>query len=116
MRNKLVISLGHQYAFAPNTPLARENGLVKWVLKNVAPALFGIGVDRHPYQENILPPVIDINLSCKITQNFIMVYLPFEDQSKVTDLLNIFSYYNFIFYAPQLTEIQRGKVLWQKTC
>lgn len=116
LRNKPVIGLGHQYAFGPNTPFAGENWLAKWVLKNFAPAPFGIGLHWHPYQDNILPPIVDISLSRKIKQNFIMVYLPFEDQSEVTDLLNTFNDYHFILYAPQLTESQHGNVLWQKTC
>ncbi|WP_372882418.1 MJ1255/VC2487 family glycosyltransferase [Psychromonas sp.] len=115
LRNKPVIGLGHQYAFGPNTPLAAEGWLAKWVLRNFAPVQHGIGLHWHPYQENVLPPIIDINLAAGATQNFITVYLPFEDQLQVTELLNSFSDYHFMLYAPQLTEAQHGNVLWQKT-
>ncbi|HEY5715672.1 MAG TPA: MJ1255/VC2487 family glycosyltransferase [Psychromonas sp.] len=116
LRNKPVIGLGHQYAFGPDTPLADGGWLAKWVLRNFAPAQYGIGLHWYPYQENILPPIIDTSLAPKIMHNFIVVYLPFEDQLEVTELLNVFSDYHFMLYAPQLTEIQHGNVLWQKTC
>ena len=70
LRNKPVIGIGHQYAFGPNTPLAGENCLAKWVKKNFAPAQSAIGLHWYPYQENVLPPIIDTKLSaCLLSKN-----------------------------------------------
>ncbi|TKB44708.1 MJ1255/VC2487 family glycosyltransferase [Thalassotalea mangrovi] len=114
LARKPVLGIGHQYAFGKNTPLAGESWLAKKIMRHFAPADYSLGLHWAPYNDNVLPPIIDTSLSRQKCENFCLVYLPFEDQRQVTALLNQYPDYQFIQYSPELTDQQQGNVLCQQ--
>ena len=114
-QNITSIGIGHQYAFGPKTPLAGDNFISRWIMKNFAPTTTSIGLHWHPYADNVLPPIIDTQLKSKPNGNHIIVYLPFENAQCVTQLLNHFSEHQFKLYAPNVEPIEVGNVSIRKT-
>ncbi|MFD2165536.1 MJ1255/VC2487 family glycosyltransferase [Thalassotalea euphylliae] len=110
-----VLGVGHQYAFGENTPLAGESMMAKWIMQNFAPANKSIGLHWHPYSDNVLPPIIDTNLSPGDLGEHILIYLPFENQKLVTQVLNQLPNVNFIQYSPELIDGHQGNVALRKT-
>ncbi|GHE84915.1 MJ1255/VC2487 family glycosyltransferase [Thalassotalea profundi] len=107
------LAIGHQYAFDKNTPLAGESFIAKAIMRYFAPAQEKIGLHWAKYDAHVLPPIIDNSLVKQPknnAHNAILVYLPFENQQEVCDLLNRFPLYNFIQYSSELTEQQQGNV------
>lgn len=116
LSGKTTLGIGHQYAFGENTPLAGETMMAKWIMRNFAPASHAIGLHWHPYSENVLPPIIDIGLSAKPTEEHILVYLPFENQIEVANMLNQIPNQKFIQYSPELTDSEQKNVQLRATC
>lgn len=114
LARKPVLGIGHQYAFGRNTPVAGESWIAKKIMSNFAPVDFGLGLHWAPYNDNVLPPIIDTSLQRQKCENFILVYLPFEDQRQITALLNQYPQYQFVQYAPVLTDLKQGNVLCQQ--
>ena len=110
------LAIGHQYAFGPNTPIAGETALAKAIMKYFAPAKDQIGLHWHPYDKNILPPIIDTNIRRQKTNEAIIVYLPFENQESVTELLSLFPQQKFILYSPDLSDNEKLNISMRKTC
>ena len=110
-----VLGIGHQYAFGKNTPVAGETKIARFILDNFAPATESIGLHWHPFNANVLPPIIDTSLVHKSGEDFVLVYLPFENQLEVTQLLNQFSQTNFILYSPELVDRQIKNVTQRAT-
>lgn len=108
-----VLGIGHQYAFEFAIPMAGENLLAKTVMRYFAPAKFSLGLHWHHFNSPILPPVIDIDISRQAAggkKMKILVYLAFEDQTLIQQLLAQFPHYQFIIYAPQYSEKERGNL------
>lgn len=119
LHNKPVIGIGHQYAFGENTPVTGANFIAKSILKNFAPAKKSVGLHWHAFDNNILPPIIDTQLQTKtLTEhnNIIVVYLPFESQTAVTQLLQHFPQWHFIQYAPDVEDKNQANVSLRKVC
>ncbi len=119
LHHKAVIGIGHQYAFGKNTPVTGANFLAKNILKNFAPAKKSVGLHWHAFDNNILPPIIDTQLQIKalpIHNNIIVVYLPFENQIAVTQLLQRFPQWRFIQYATDTENKKQGNVSLRKVC
>lgn len=105
-----VLGIGHQYAFGKQTPRAKGDRLSHWLLNNFAPATQHIGLHWHRFEANILPPIIDTQIQSTPQPNLILVYLPFENQQKITKLLNQFTDFQFVQFSPELTAKQLGNV------
>ncbi|NMP30513.1 hypothetical protein HII17_02960 [Thalassotalea sp. M1531] len=114
--NVPVIGIGHQYAFGQNTPLAGESFIAKWIMDYFAPAKTSFGLHWHPYNEYVLPPIIDTKLEKSKCKDHILVYLPFENQQQVTALLNKIPDKKFIQYSPELINDVQGNVRLRTTC
>lgn len=70
----------------------------------MAPADSSIGFHWHPYQSNILPPMIDTSLVAINTgQMFTLVYLPYEDLHSTVELLQQFQREHFVVYSPAVS-------------
>ncbi len=113
---KPVIGIGHQYAFKHSVPNAGNTPLAEIVLKHFAPANIDIGLHWHHFGQNILPPIIDNQLTAQQDSGKVLVYLPFENQQHVTEILNNIKNFEFIQYSPELDEQQVGNVAQRKTC
>lgn len=101
-QNKPVLGLGHQYAFRYKIPRQGHDPIAEQVLKHYAPANKSIGLHWHHFDQAILPPIIETNSEILPTvKNKIVVYLPFEDQKDVEQLLIPFTDFEFHLYAPE---------------
>ena len=79
------IGIGHQYAFGSSTPVAGGDWLSRTIMRNFAPVSTPLGLHWHPYASNVLPPILDLPaLPGDQRAQHILVYLPFEDQDRVT--------------------------------
>ena len=116
LKKKPVLGIGHQYAFGRNTPRAGKNLLAEFVMNYFAPAKDSIGLHWAPFDQSILPPIIDVNLVGKAEVNVVIVYLPFENQSKVTRLLQQFPDKHFIQYSPDVDNAENKNVSIRTTC
>jgi uncharacterized protein (TIGR00661 family) len=94
------IGIGHQYAFMYDIPMAKGNPLGLFILRNFAPADYMLGLHWHHFDRPILPPIVpdhfEKNLS--VTENKILVYLPFEDLGEIKLTLREIETYHFHIY------------------
>ncbi len=102
-QKKPTIAIGHQYAFKYKIPRNGTGFIAEQVMKYFAPANNSIGFHWHHFDQPILPPIIETDkFSLKvIKKNKIIVYLPFEDQHDVIDLLVPFTDFVFHVYSPE---------------
>jgi len=101
-QKKLVLGIGHQYAFKHKIPRQSNDPLAEQVLKHFAPADKSIGLHWHHFGQPILPPIIETaELAPKSIKHKIVVYLPFEDPRQVIDLLAPFKNFTFHIYSPE---------------
>lgn len=101
LQNKTSIGIGHQYAFTKKIPVSHTNKFVLWLMNHYAPVKIGLGLHWHHFNENILPPIIDVEHFEKnniIIDNKILVYLPFENQDNLVELFSKFTNYDFFVY------------------
>ncbi|GHF97853.1 MJ1255/VC2487 family glycosyltransferase [Thalassotalea marina] len=110
------LAIGHQYAFGPNTPVAGETYIARKIMQHFAPAEQSFGLHWSKFDENVLPPIIDVELEKTENNGPILVYLPFEDQHYVTEVLNEFPEFHFVQYSQELDNSQLGNVDLRKTC
>lgn len=97
------IGVGHQYAFKYDVPLPKFDILGKLILKNFAPVEHNIGLHWNHFEQNILPPIVPEYLNANGTSPVarkMLVYLPFEDFKKVSDLFKRFPAFEFFVYGP----------------
>ena len=105
------IGIGHQYAFGNGTPVKGGDWLSRTLMRNFAPVSVPLGLHWHPYAANVLPPILDLPaLPGDQGAKHILVYLPFEDQDRVTEWLQQATDYPYIQYANGLDHEVRGNV------
>ena len=109
--NRECIGIGHQYAFGPNTPLRGETPTTELIMRRFAPVSRPLGLHWHPYADNVLPPILDLPALSQTLSDHILVYLPFEDQDAVTQLLRQFPNQRFIQYVGKLPPGVMGNVV-----
>ena len=121
LRGLKTIGIGHQYAFGENTPRAGDHWLARTIMHNFAPVDIAIGLHWARFESDTLPPILDLDKfntgddPSEQDAPFYLVYLPFEDQQRVTNWLCGFREHNFIQYAPGLEREQRRNVLRHPT-
>ncbi len=100
-QKKMVLGIGHQYAFKHKIPRQTNDLIAEQVLKHFAPADKSVGLHWHHFGQPIFPPIIETALPQQIIKNKIVVYLPFEDQQDVINLLAPFKDFTFHLYSPE---------------
>jgi uncharacterized protein (TIGR00661 family) len=101
-QKKSVLGIGHQYAFRHKIPRQNPDPIAEQVLKHFAPANKSVGLHWHHFGQPILPPIIETaELAPQSIKNKIIVYLPFEDQRQVVNLLAAFKNFTFHIYSPE---------------
>lgn len=114
---KTCIGIAHQYAFLHPIPGRQGNLASSAVLRWFAPVDIPIGLHWFHFDSAILPPIIDTRLSRRAGDaDFVLIYLPFERQTAVTELLQRFPQYRFVQYAPDLSDAEAGNVSLRRTC
>ena len=104
------IGIGHQYAFGKETPQAGQSWLAVKILHNFAPADTPLGLHWYPYADHILPPILDLPQCQPVAGDYLLVYLPFEDQDQVTALLNKMRNNRFVQYSAEIGDAVHGNV------
>jgi uncharacterized protein (TIGR00661 family) len=100
-QKKPVLGIGHQYAFKHKVPRQSHDPVAEQVLRHFAPADTSIGLHWHHFGQPIFPPIIETaKLAKQVTAHKIVVYLPFEDQHDVINLLAPFTDFTFHLYSP----------------
>jgi uncharacterized protein (TIGR00661 family) len=101
LRRKTVISMGHQPAFDHPVPVANRDLRTSLVLKLFAPGSVRVGMHWDKYDAPILPPLLYEAPGPVIKEDRkVLVYLPFESQEKVHELLSQLTDFEFYIYAP----------------
>lgn len=110
-QNKRSIAIGHQYAFLHDIPMQHANLMTQLVFKHFAPAQHQLGLHWHHFNQPILPPIIDdVPDSTDIQPGKVLVYLPFEHQNSVVEMLKPLTDYQFCVYGPGLAKTQLGHI------
>lgn len=111
LRGKTVVSMGHQPAFDFAVPVANKDLRTSLIMKLFAPGNVRIGMHWDKYNAPILPPLIDVAHAPGTSEaHKVLVYLPFEPQAQVHDLLAPLSQYQFYIYAPGSEHKQVGNL------
>lgn len=111
LRDKTVVSLGHQPAFDYAVPVADQNLASELVMRWFAPGQVRVGLHWARYSPLILPPLIHLPVREGVRRaGKILVYLPFEDSVAVQSLLAQFPAFNFYLYAPGLCRQDRDNL------
>lgn len=96
------VGLAHQYALCYPIPGTEKAPLLPYALKSFAPAKHYIGVHWLPYDADIIPPLISMDHEqATREEDFILVYLPFEDIHKVVTWLQKIPQQQFIVYSKE---------------
>ncbi|MGF1722103.1 glycosyltransferase [Vibrio kyushuensis] len=105
-QNKTCISISHQNAFKHSVPLKGANWVDKRLIHHLAPADYSIGLHWYHFDQDILPPIVH-SIKQQIEQeNFILVYLPFENSNEICNLLFRFSSYQFVCFHPSVNKVE----------
>ncbi|WP_299974550.1 MJ1255/VC2487 family glycosyltransferase [uncultured Pseudoteredinibacter sp.] len=103
LAGKPCIGIGHQYAFDHAVPKAGNDFLSRKIMQNFAPVSIGLGLHWHHFDQNILPPIVELHEATQAPTGqkpLILVYLGFEAQADVVELLAPFKDFQFAIYGP----------------
>jgi uncharacterized protein (TIGR00661 family) len=101
LRGRPVVSLGHQPAFDHAVPVANRDLRTTLVMRLFAPAPVRLGMHWDPFDAPLLPPLVDVGPApVSSLPGKVLVYLPFEEQSRVNTLLRAIDDFDFHVYAP----------------
>ncbi|MFT6413936.1 MAG: hypothetical protein ACJASI_002062, partial [Glaciecola sp.] len=104
------LSISHQAAFTYAVPIEAQSLVDKWLTRYFAPTQYALGVHWYHFNHAIIPPFVPKGLSktsvpySKKEKNtdFTLVYLPFEDQQQIQQVLQPLSENRFHCYHPQV--------------
>ena len=109
----LSIGIGHLYSFLYNVPMPNGFFLDKKIMNWFAPVDIPIGLHWHHFGQNILPPLIP-SLKEKVTdEDFVLVYLPWENPNLVDSVLKKISDKIFYVYGHTNEKIVRDNIIWK---
>ncbi|CAM2809962.1 MJ1255/VC2487 family glycosyltransferase [Vibrio rarus] len=99
------IGISHQNAFRFQVPKKGYSLLDKTIIHHFAPSDYQIGLHWHHFEQPILPPIVHTcDMQGVEEEDFILVYLPFEDLKQVAQLLKRFSGHSFRCYHPEVRD------------
>ncbi len=97
-----VLGVGHQYVFDYPVPQQQPNWMSRQIFNKFAPAQHKIPLHWHHFNAPILPPIIDTTHEAEdVQKDLVLVYLPFENQEKITAVLSQVRDHQFIIYSAQ---------------
>ncbi|GAL19567.1 glycosyltransferase [Vibrio maritimus] len=98
------VSISHQNAFLFDVPQKGANWLDDSVIQHFAPSQYQLGLHWYHFGQPILPPIVHTLEQDVTSEDFILVYLPFENTDAIIDLLLRFARHNFVCYHPDNIE------------
>ena len=110
LRGVRTIGIGHQYAFGPGTPLTGDAWHSRLIMRHFAPVDEPLGLHWHPFAANVLPPLLDLPEQAGDADDHVVVYLPFEDQDRVTSWLRQFRNHRFMQFSADVEDCNKGNV------
>lgn len=111
LRGKTVISMGHQPAFDHAVPVANRDLRTWLVMRLFAPGDVRVGMHWDKFNAPILPPLVDVGPGAvSKLHHKVLVYLPFESQARIHELLRQIPDYDFYVYAPGSDYAQQGNL------
>ncbi|MDO5667180.1 MAG: glycosyltransferase family protein [Alcaligenaceae bacterium] len=106
------VGLAHQYALCYPIPGTEGTPLLAQALKSFAPAKHYLGVHWAAYDAPIIPPLISMDHQQSTSEDdFILVYLPFEETEQVVPWLHKIPQQRFILYRKGNDSVQDKNVL-----
>lgn len=113
-----VINISHQAVFTfDKVPSKGLGWLNRQILKYFAPADLSLGVHWFHFGQNIIPPFIEREASQEEPTDDILVYMPFEDLTAITELLNGQHNRRFVLYHPDVLEdAETSAISFRKPC
>jgi len=112
-QGRKTIGIGHQYAFYHSVPVVGKNRFSELTMKYFAPADIKLGLHWHHFGQPILPPIVDmhaVSLDQQVVPDKVLVYLPFENQDKLMQLLKELPQWNFYIYSSEMEDYNRGNI------
>ncbi|MEM6484654.1 MAG: MJ1255/VC2487 family glycosyltransferase [Pseudomonadota bacterium] len=112
LRGKTVISLGHQPAFDYAIPKAGADLRSAMLMKVFAPGHVKVGMHWSSFDAPLLPPMMELpaeNLSVAQPRK-VLVYLPFENESSVLEILTQIKTHEFFVYGVRSDVVHDGHV------
>jgi uncharacterized protein (TIGR00661 family) len=111
LRRKTVISMGHQPAFDHPVPVANRDLRTALVMKLFAPGTVRVGMHWDKFDAPLLPPLLYAGPgSVTKKDRKVLVYLPFEPQKRVHELLSRLTDFDFYIYAPCSEYLSTGNL------
>ncbi|MGX9418564.1 MJ1255/VC2487 family glycosyltransferase [Vibrio sp. RC27] len=101
-QHKTCIGLSHQNAFRFSVPRKGSTWIDSLIINRFAPSDHYIGLHWYHFEQPILPPIVHTSRYDVENKGFILVYLPFERLSHISELLFRFSNHKFICYHPDV--------------
>ncbi len=106
-QGKPCISISHQNAFRYAVPLKGASWFDKQVIRHFAPAQHCLGLHWYHFEQPLLPPIVHTLSQSLRSEDFILVYLPFESLEEISSLLFRFMKQRFICYHPDIEQIEQ---------
>ncbi|MCL9781571.1 glycosyltransferase [Vibrio sp. S4M6] len=104
-RNKVpCIGISHQNAFRYHVPTRGVSWLDRQIIEYFAPSTCHIGLHWYHFDQPLLPPIIDTLCCSKQSDDYLLIYLPFENLQQVMDLCHRFVTHKFVCYHPDVTD------------
>ncbi|UTF61423.1 MJ1255/VC2487 family glycosyltransferase [Gilvimarinus sp. DA14] len=93
------IGISHQNAFLYPIPKRANNLITDTFMRWFAPTDTPVGVHWHHFDQPLLPPIVEpSDIDNTVTENQILVYLPFADLDDILALLKPLTGYRFYVY------------------
>lgn len=116
-QKKPLLGIGNQYAYHHTIPREGSDPIADIVIKHFAPADKAIGLHWHHFGQPIFPPIMEgLDLSRDMVKSKIIVYLPFEDQQEVVNLLAPFENFQFHISTPHPIESKFAHITFSPMC
>jgi len=109
------LALSHQAAFHYDIPKVGEHLLSKLIMRAFSPTQKQLGVHWYHFGQPIVPPLVEPLPEGMAVRNdgFILVYLPFDELSRITRMLHKLAPVRFILYHPSIREQdERANILF----
>ncbi|MFV2030415.1 MJ1255/VC2487 family glycosyltransferase [Neisseria sp. S1] len=105
------VGLAHQYALRYPLPGTSNRFLLRHGITAFAPAQKYLGIHWLQFGCPILPPLIQTDIHTPATDdNFILVYLPFDNLNLICNWLAPYNHYRFRIYAPVSNPSKQNRI------